>query len=188
MFAIMRKYAAWRIVEFFLRNPSASVYVKELAASLGMSSFTTSRILAQLKKERILECDVRARAKFYSLADTPAVRALKRFRILADLEQTRLVEVLLSVDEDIASIALYGSYATGEFDERSDLDIICLSDAKEIDFANAIRELEHTLKIEINVKVLSVERWKGIAKKDPVFYDNVVRNMVLLHGTSLVVK
>ena len=184
----MRTYAGWRIVEFFLRAPSATVYVKELAGSLGMSSFTTSRILAQLKKENILKCNVRARAKFYSLVDNPMVRALKQFRILADIEKARLVEDILSVDEDIVSVALYGSCASGDYDEKSDLDLICISDVKEIGFVECIRQLEQTLKIEINLKVLSIKRWRDIARKDPVFYDNVVRNMVMLHGTSLVVK
>ncbi|MEW5936682.1 MAG: nucleotidyltransferase domain-containing protein [Candidatus Thermoplasmatota archaeon] len=188
MLVLMRKYAAWRIVEFFLRNPSASVYVKELAASLSMSSYTTSRVLAQLREEGILDCETCARAKFYSLADNPTVRALKRLRIIADIEQAGLVKNILSVDEDAISIALYGSYATGEYDEKSDMDIVCLSDVREEEFADCVRKLERALGLELSLRVLPVRLWKEMARKDPVFYDNVVRSMVLLHGTSLVVR
>ena len=184
----LRKYADWRVIEFFLRNPTRKVYVKELSAELGVSSFTASRTLSRLRAGSFLECEELARAKFYSLVDNPMTRALKRFRVLADLQAAKFVESLLKADSDLAVAVIYGSCATGDYDERSDVDIIIVSDKPDSVFANAARTAAKTMGMEVNPQVYTLAGWRDIADKDRTFYESVIRNSVVIHGSGLVVK
>ncbi len=184
----LRKYADWRVIEFFLRHPTRKIYVKELAAELNVSSFTASRTLAALKVGSFLDCEELARAKFYSLADNPMTRALKKFRVLADLQAAKFVESLLKSDEELVAVALYGSCATGEYDERSDVDVVVISDRPDSAFANAVRAASKKLGMQINHQVYTIGGWRDVADKDRVFYESIIRNVVILEGAGLVVR
>jgi predicted nucleotidyltransferase len=188
MLKTLQKYAAWKIITFFLDHPSSAFYVRQVAENLDLSTYTASRILYELENHGLLSKEAKARAIFYSLNDIPMVRALKRYHILAKLHESKMVQRFLNIDEDIYSLTLYGSYASGEYDERSDLDVICITDKTETEFVRAVRELEKILKVEINVKIFSPSTWRKIAEKDRQFYDTVIRNHIIIHGTPLVIE
>ena len=79
---------------------------------------------------------------------------------------------------------IYGSYASGEADARSDLDLMIIGEINLDRLAVIISELEKELNRSINYVNYSEEEWNGkAAVKDP-FWENVTSapKIILIGG------
>ena len=183
---LFKESASLTLLAFFLKNPSNQFYVKELARRLGLSPSSVSIATRKFELDGILESEERGLAKFYRLNNgSPLVRAFKVTYALARLQDAKLVERFLGADSSAISIALYGSYASGTYDERSDLNLLVLSQREREVFEKPLRELEERLGLRIGLEVLKLGRWKELAKANDPLYRNIVSNHVLLFGSSL---
>ena len=95
-------------------------------------------------------------------------------------------EVMLRLGDKLDNILLYGSYARGDFDDDSDIDIMVLANIS-IDEANKIERelisLTSSLGLEYNVLISlyikdcdTFNKWKDVLP----FYQNVIRDGVRL--------
>ena len=95
-------------------------------------------------------------------------------------------EVSSRIGDKLDSILLYGSYARGDFDNESDIDIMVLADIS-VDEANRVENelvsltsslgLEHDILISLYVKDCDTfYKWKDVLP----FYQNVLRDGVKL--------
>jgi predicted nucleotidyltransferase len=82
------------------------------------------------------------------------------------------------------SIILFGSYAKGENDEESDVDILTISLAKNKPSA----ELATLLETDVNLVNFTPAQWSSQAKKNRAFYLDVILDGVVLYGTKPVVE
>jgi predicted nucleotidyltransferase len=187
MLKLLEKYAGWKIITAFLKQPSTSYYVRELAKKLEMSTFTVSRMLQDMAREDFVVREEKAKAVFYSLKNTSSVSALKRFYVVAKLQELKITDKFLSVDNSLTSLALYGSYASGEYDEKSDLDLICLTEKEDVIFNKVVMEIEKKLAVETTLKAITPVKWRKLAEEKSNFYLTVTRNYILLQGTPLVI-
>jgi len=100
---------------------------------------------------------------------------------------TRIVsEVSARVGDKLDGILLYGSYARGDFDNDSDIDIMVLADVSAIEANRIEREfvsltsslgLEHDVLISLYVKDCETfYRWKDVLP----YYQNILRDGVKL--------
>lgn len=104
------------------------MYVKELSRILKISSHTSKSALDTFRKRKILNLTKKGRTHFYRLEnDSYFVRNLKKVHILSKMNT-----ISFTFPEEIISVAIYGSYASGEFDERSDFDLLIISSEKKI--------------------------------------------------------
>ena len=65
------------------------------------------------------------------------------------LQELGFVDKLLEIDDNIISIALYGSFATGEYDEKSDIDVLLIA-PKKPDLIEFIERVEKKLKRDVH--------------------------------------
>lgn len=183
MIEMFEKYAYWKIFQYFSSNPTKEVYVKGLSDEIDLSLGTCSTVLRDLEKMGILEMREMGQAHFYKLKDDYLTKEMKRFVALFILHQGKLIENLLDIDPQIISIALYGSFATGEFDERSDMDLLIISASKiSIDTEDLNRELGYT----IVILKMKLEEWIRLKEKDDPFYKEVKKDHIHLYGGRLV--
>ena len=84
----------------------------------------------------------------------------------------------------ISSILLFGSYAKGDNDEESDIDILVISLAKEKPTAT----LAQLLKRDVNLISFSPAEWSQQAKTNKAFYFDVILDGIVLYGTRPVVE
>ncbi len=181
---IFNKYADWRVLAHFLRKPSMEVYVKELARMLKMSPASTNTALNYFHKLNILNKAKRGPAHFYRLNnDIPLVQAFKKMWALFVLEEANLAGLCADAEPAMITLIIYGSFANGTFDEKSDFDIIMIGGNK-TKLTAPIELLEKKLGYEVNVECFSLAKWQNLKEKSDVFYNEVVRNHVLLSGVS----
>lgn len=180
MFSDWKKFKGWLVLEYFLHNPSASIHVRGLARKLGISPLTSNTYLHAYSKIGLLSKNRKGNASFYSLVVSPLSNSLKKTLALSDLWRACFVEKVLNENPQATSIILYGSMASGEFDEKSDYDLLVFSKNKAFP-TRAVNALGR----EVNLKILTLEEWLRLSND---FRYSIQRNHVVLYGSGLVFK
>ena len=179
---MLSKYADIKVLCFFLENPSREVYVRELSALLGVSPFTSNNALKAFHEKNLLNLNERGNMHFYKLRNNSfLVKKLKITYILSKLNS-----ISFEFTEEIVSVAMYGSYASGEYDEKSDFDLLILSSEKN-EYPKIYKKIEDTLNVSVSPLVLTPFEWQELSRENPEFYIEVMRDHILLHRSELVV-
>ena len=179
------KFKGWKVLEFFLSNPNTEIHIKGLAKQLKISSQTAQNYLKLYHKSGFLNLNKVANSSNFSLNnDDFAVKELKKAWVLLKLKDLRFVEFFLKENENISKLVLYGGYASGEFSEESDLDLLVLSQQKKINL-NSVKKLEKKLNKRIEVTKLSLGEWRKLLKQKNAFIKSVLNNNVSLFGGQL---
>lgn len=180
-----QKLTQLNVLSLFMDNPYEKYYLREAARLLNMSPMTLKRTLELLLKSKLIRKEKTKNQILYS-ANTQnlAFRHLKISRSLSWLEDKNLIEFLKKRIPGISSIVLYGSYAKGEDDKKSDIDIMVISPAKK----DLLPELDKLLGKEVNLSVFSAAEWSRQAKANRAFYLDVITEGIVLYGTRPVVE
>ncbi len=175
------KFRGWLVLEPFLEGDER-IYIKELSRKLKISPRTAQFYLDVYEKEGILEREKVGNALLYHLSDIPVVLALKRFFIILIMKD--YIENFVKQNKGISSVVLYGSSSTGEFDKRSDIDLLIISQTKDLNLVK-LKALEERLGKEVKVEILSIGEWRRLALKKDHFYLSVVGKHTVLYGVKL---
>jgi hypothetical protein len=174
----------WKILVRFFEEPEQEFFVKELAREIKIGAGSASQICKELEKEGILISKVLGRAKFYFLKnDNPLVLRLKSTWFLGELMKFENCWI----HEEIQSVALYGSRASGEFVSKSDVDMLVISNMKKEEINKLFEKLRKKFGEAHSLFIFSLSEWRKLAKKKDRFYIEVLSNHILLSGTPLVI-
>ncbi len=185
MIQMYQKVTRLRVLAQFFEFPGEGFYLRELARILGMSPMTVKRALSLLVSDGlILRIEEKNRTLFRANTESHTFRYAKISYNLAVLEDKRIVEDLLEDVPGISSIMLYGSYARGENDTHSDLDILVISTAKKVDAS----EISKKIGVMVNVMNFTSTQWTKQAKDNRAFYLDVITEGIVLHGTRPVIE
>ena len=145
---------------------------------------TVKRALDLLVKDRLIRRDeFKNQILYKGNLESSAFKHLKVAYNLAWLEEKGIVDHLKENLAGLSSLVLYGSFAKGENDEKSDIDILAISSsAKKRDIG-----LMDMLGREISLTVLKPAEWKEQAKKNKAFYMDIITEGIVLFGTRPVV-
>jgi len=176
------RYAYWRVLARLSEHDSPRVHVQEIARKTGLSAGMTSRVLRDLERMGIAEREVSGNLHKYSLKPGFMTSEIKRFVFLAGIQDLGLVGKLLEQNGGIISIALYGSRAKGDSVAGSDIDLLVIAPpGPKLDLSSISRKLG----IDINITPLSAGELLRKKKEDEPFYNEVIRNHILLYGSEL---
>lgn len=178
---IFNETVKWKILQAYFEKPEEEYYVKQLTRKLKTSSGSVSRLCRELEKDGLLESKKNGNALFYLLKnDDPVVKRLKSAWFLNRLMKHRRIWQ----DSEIQTLALYGSRASGDFISKSDVDLIVITNSKDI---NNLSEKLKEIAPNRTLAVFTLQKWMEFARKSDRFYIEVISNHILLHGSSLVV-
>jgi len=171
------------LVAFFM-SPGEDFYALGLAKRLGEQYNSVWKELVHLEKVGLLSSHPWGNAKVYQI--NPACPIIPELRaiILKTEGIGQVIRSRLAGKDEIKSVFIYGSYASGEADRQSDLDLIVIGDVELSQFAPLITQLEGELNRPINYVCFSEEEWKArVDNKDP-FVLNVKQSpkIMLLGG------
>ena len=128
------KFRGWTVLEFFLKNPYSKIHIKGLARELKISPRTAEIYCKEYKKSDILiEERIANTCQFFLNNENPIAKGLKKIWFLLVLKETNFVDVFISKNPDISTLALYGGYSSGEFSEESDIDLLIITQQKKLD-------------------------------------------------------
>jgi hypothetical protein len=176
-----RSFVGLRLLEWFLANPTERIHFKELCRRLGLAPLSVKLYCDEFLAQGWILEDRTANLRIFRLNNEDyRVRAMKRAWMLQTLGELKIESV---VDDGAISFALYGSHASGEFDEKSDLDLLVVGRKENVDYSRA-EKLGAAIKKQVQITVIPLARWEKSKATDP-FIMSVVRNHVILKGLTL---
>ncbi len=110
-----------------------------------------NRIIVRLNKENEIIKQVKTLINFNDILNSYAYKKLRKF----------------------GKIGIYGSFANGTNDLKSDLDIWIQTDKKELSLRPVVHELEKQLNIKVNILILTKSKIDSLKRNDPEFYNRL---------------
>lgn len=161
-----------KVLTFFYVNREARVYVRQLSAALDADSTNLSRELTRLAHEGFLSAEREGRQLYYSVNHAyPYLKPI--FALLqgsVGIEPT--LKKALQLVNGIESAWIFGSFAKGEADANSDIDLLIVGRPDQARLSREIRKTEKALHREVSYTVFTPEELKRrIARHDPFVMD-----------------
>ncbi|MBU2100562.1 helix-turn-helix domain-containing protein [Candidatus Micrarchaeota archaeon] len=184
LFSLFEKYSELKVLRFLLSSGSG-IHLNEISRRTKTSPSTVSKLLSGLQKDGLIEKQVIGTSHVFKVkSESPVIRQLKVFINVSLLTEFKVVEKILEVDELVHSIVLYGSFADGSNDAKSDFDLLVISDNK-YRFNSVAQFLEKKTGVATSITAFSVLDWKKCRENNKAFHDSVKLNHIILFGSEL---
>jgi len=175
-----RKFVGFKILEYFLLNPTKKTYIKELAKKLNVSPASIINYCNIFKKEGLIKKEIKGNLHlYYTNNDNFRVRELKKAIFLNILGELGIEKI----SDDYTSIIIYGSHASGNFDEISDIDLLIIGDENKVNKDLVLKIMKKVGK-EIQLNIIPMIKWEKMKKEDDAFVKSVIKNHVLIKGVE----
>ena len=159
----------YKVMKIFFTYPEKSFHIRELARLVNLSSAGVIKIVKRLKKEGLLT------SKKIKMVEEVSIKGekfyiLKKSYNLFSLYDSGFVSFLKDFYEEPEAIVVFGSYADGTDNSKSDIDVAIIT--KKEDVPNIIK-FEKKLKRRINLISISKVTQK---------FKNALANGIVLNG------
>jgi len=176
-----RKFVGFKVLEYFLKYPTEKTYLKELAKKLEISPRSVKIYCDLFVQNGIIKREIKGNMHLFSTNnDNFYVREMKRAYITFVLKEMDIEHI----SQNAVSIALYGSYASGKYDEKSDLDILILGEEQNVEREKII-DIMKKINKEIQLTVIPALKWEKMKKEHDSFVESILRNNILIKGADL---
>ncbi len=178
MFNINSKIAS-KVLRYFFINLHKKNYINELARILDLDPGNLSRKLQEFEKEGILNSEFLGKQRYYFInKNYPLLKEIKSvFELkygLGDLIASELKKI-----KGIREAYIFGSYANGNFEAESDIDVLIVGSHPVIEVSKALLPVQEKIGREINIVDLTEkELWKRKKNKDE-FIVNIFNNKLI---------
>jgi predicted nucleotidyltransferase len=162
-----------KILQYFFTYPSKQVHIRELAKILKLNPNTIINLTKDVIKKKLL---IREKTKplVYLSANTENINfiRLKKIHNLKSIYSTKLLDHLIEFYKNPEVIVLIGSYARGDDFEKSDIDIVIITDSEKYPEIS-----EFSRKFKRNIQIVLTD----YNKMSDEFYSSLI-NGIILHG------
>jgi len=181
MIQVLKKYQGINVLIFFLDNPTLEIHIKGVSRRLKVSPATAKRFCDLYSDKKILISEKKSNSIFFKLNNSDKyVIELKKIYVITKIKDNWKD---LS-DENIKSVAVYGSSVSGEYSEKSDIDLLVLSRKKEVN-TSFILKFQKKMKKEINLVKITYMEWQKLKQKKDAFAQEILTNHFLIQGEKL---
>lgn len=162
------------ILNQFLSHPDKKLYLRQIAAGLGISVGTAHRELNKLEENGILLSENLGNLRLFSVNKaSPIFHELKQIIFKTEGIQGALEKVFGKI-KGVKAAFIYGSFARGKENINSDVDLFIAGNIDEDDLVSRISELERKFQREFNYTIYSPRELKGKMKKKDSFVSEVL--------------
>jgi len=165
------------VLSLLYGHPDESFYLRQLARMTGVGMGSLQRELKQLSEAGIIiRSEIGRQAFFKANPDCPLFRELrdiitKTFGV-ADI----LREALSSLADKIRAAFIFGSMASGEFSQSSDVDVMVIGDISFADVVSALSPVQEVLSREINPSVYPPKEFQAKLSEEQHFLKSVLNS------------
>ncbi len=178
----------------YLGNYSSGFHIREIARKMSMNHRTVLLALNSLEKQGLVKHETSGRNKvFYLNVENPRtkdqVRDVESYRLGHMLNGNstikELYSSLLSPSISETPIILFGSYAKGEQDKKSDIDLLLLEKNEKL--LEDVNKFELKYDIKVHVQILSQEKIeRGLKEKEPLLFEIASDHIILNNQDAFV--
>jgi uncharacterized protein len=174
------KFVGFRVLEFFLTHPSSETHLNELARNLDIARGSAKSYCDAFVDEGLILESPKGNLRLFRLnRDDFAVREMMRAYCLLKLKHLGIERIA-----EGTSLAIFGSFARGDIDELSDLDLLVIGEESNVD-RDKVLKLQEALGREVQLTLLPYYRWETMKKEGDKFAESVLRKHVLVSGVEL---
>ncbi len=161
------------LVSFFM-SPGKGFNARELTLHLSESYSAVWKELVRLESIGILTSESRSNSKTYVLNPLCPIAPELRSMIIKTEGIGNTLRTGLSSMGKIRAAFVFGSYASGDADEKSDLDLLVIGDIVLVQFGAVIAQLEKEMGRPINYLIYSEDEWNTKRENADPFTLNVM--------------
>ena len=178
-----------KILLHFFTNIDSEMYLREMAIVLKEDPGNLSKELSKLEKEGVFISQFRGKQKYFFLNKTyPLFNELKSI-IFKTIGIKGSLQNIINETSGVISAFIYGSFATGEENASSDIDLCLIvkdSVFNENNFISKINDFEKTISREINYIYYSEDEWEKQVNENDSFIINIKMGpKIVLKGDKL---
>jgi predicted nucleotidyltransferase len=154
------------VLSYFILHDHAELYVLEIARRLRLDGSNLAKKLRELEAEGILQSEERGKERYYSLNKSfPLLKEYKQI-ILKTSGIEGMLSALIRDVEGVQEAYLFGSYAKGQMDSASDIDLLAVGSHSTVELRKKLSEIQKTMDREINLISLSGPEYERRKKQD----------------------
>ena len=163
-----------KIFSYLCRVPFTPHYEREIARSINVSIGATNQTLKLLLSMGLVTREKKGQLYLYRvIADSPTVREFKKFENIIDL-----TDLIIRIRDVCRKIVLYGSCATGEDTNESDIDLFVVTENK-VKVLNDIRKETRRLDREIKPVIVRMEEYLAMRSRKEVLLEELNKGIIL---------
>lgn len=157
------------IMELFYKNKESSFYLREISRKLSLNPNTVFKTLKDLEKNNYISYKKQGNQKRYTINKNPITYAvfslfdIENHQSLPNSRKRTIKYFLNSLEQKPLIIILFGSTATGNFKESSDIDLFLITNS-EVQTHEAENYSESQTGIKINSFQLTFSEFKNQLK------------------------
>ena len=163
------------ILKLFFFNPESSFYQRQISKLSGQSLRAVQREVARLESLGIIEKSIHGNRIYYKVnKNCPIFKDLKNIL----LKSVGIAQVLKEnlKDSNIQVAFIYGSYARGEENLLSDIDLMVIGKISSRELSRLLSRLKRELIREINYVVFPLKEFKERVKQKDHFLNSVLKD------------
>ena len=161
-----------KVMELFFKYPYRTFHIRELARLTGLSSTGIIKIVARLKRERMIITKKTKNIEEVKPDFEGRFLLMKRLYNIYSLYDSNVIANIKDFYEMPKAIILFGSYSEGTDTEKSDIDIAVITKNKNLP---DIKKFEGKLARKISIHAIDLES----ASKG---FKNSIANGIILEG------
>jgi predicted nucleotidyltransferase len=162
-----------QLLSHFLLHPDARDHIRALASKTDAQYSAVWKELKNLQKAGLLRSETLGGRKIYTLnSQFPIIPELRNI-LLKTVGAGDLVSESLKNLEGIEVSFIFGSFADGDPDASSDLDIMLIGDLDVAQVTPIIDEMEKMLARDVNYILFTQEEWNSRLEDGDSFVTNV---------------
>lgn len=186
LFGLFRSKIRTRLLVNFFINPEKEYYVRGLERDLKTPASMIQRELKKLEDGRIISSRKIGNIILYKIDKTgPFYREIRELTlVIAGID--KLIMPVFAKEKNIIVCFIYGSYARGDFEATSDIDIFVLVNDKEGLYeriSSGLLKYEEMLGREFNMSYFSRQELRNrLKRKDPFMADVLKNSKIFVKG------
>jgi predicted nucleotidyltransferase len=182
MIELLDSFAGLKVLKLFLFNPKKSFNINEVSRTTKLSVFSAKKYCDSFLKEGLFFVENVSNQRRFSLNySSPYAKELKKTFALLWFKDLRIEKI---VGENAHALAVYGSFANGEFDEESDLDLLIIGNKEEID-EGQLSKFRKEIKREVQLVCYDWVKWEKMKKEKHNFAEAILNKHILIKGSVL---
>lgn len=162
------------LIAHFILHPEGRYHVRGLEKALGAHYSAVWRELENLEQAGVILSEEEAGRRMFQLNPEYPLLDELRGMILKTVGAGDRIREALSGLESVHAAFIYGSYADGQVDAYSDIDLMIIAEANLEKISTAISALEMELGRPVNVVTYSLQEWKSKLKAQDPFVTAVI--------------
>jgi len=172
-----------RLMTLFLLNPDIPYHVRELSRQVDANYSAIWKELNNLEQVGLLISETMMNRKVYHLNTSFPLLPELRSIVLKTVGAGDLIRQTLNDFDGIEAAFIYGSFAGGEPDLQSDLDLMIVGEVDLSGLSSTVAAMEEQLSRPVNYILYSKEEWKSKVEAGDPFILNVMKgDKIMLIG------